>query len=60
MEKANYRDTLNDILTFTNGKHLLNIKQVCEYTGACRQYVTKRYPFKDRMIEAEKLAKEMC
>lgn len=60
MEKANYRDTLKDILEFTGGKHLLSIKQVCEYTGASRYYVSKRYPFKDRKIEAEKLAKEMC
>ena len=60
MNKENYRETLKDILAFTNGKRLLTIKDVCDFTKASRHEVTKRYSFTDRYIEADKLAREMC
>ena len=58
-EKAAYRDNLDSILAFANGKHLLNISKVAQYTGLDRRNVAKRYPFKNGLISAETLAREL-
>ena len=58
-EKENYRDTLMDILEFTGGKRILNVSEVMRFTGATRTVLTRRYTFKNYLIEAERLAREM-
>ena len=55
-EKEGYREVLESILTVTNGKHLLNIKEVMTFTGKSRNTVIKRYPFINGEITAELLA----
>lgn len=53
-----YRDNLEAILAFTDGRHLLSIADIKNYTGL-RDYrsIKKRYPFKDGYISAETLAR---
>jgi len=57
-EKIDYRPTLEDILSFTNGARMLSGLQVAKYTGLSFNTVKKRYPFKDGFIPATTLA--MC
>lgn len=60
MENEYYRDNLEQILLFTGGKHLLNLQEVCKFTGIIdRRTVKKRYPFSDGYISAATLARCM-
>lgn len=60
MENEYYRDNLEQILKFTGGKHLLNLQEVCYFTGiADRRTIKKRYPFSDGYISAATLARCM-
>ena len=56
-EKQDYRDNLEDILSFFNGTRMLTGLQVAKYTGLCFSTVKKRYPFKDGYISAPTLAR---
>lgn len=56
-EKPDYRDNLEDILSFTGGARMLSGLQVAKYTGLCFNTVKKRYPFKDGLISAPTLAR---
>lgn len=58
-EKEAYRDTLEDILTFFDGKRVLRPFEVAKYTGLDPRTVRKRYPFKDGFIGAAVLAREL-
>ena len=59
-EKAAYRDNLDSILSFTDGKHMLNVSGVAKYTGLTRATVKKMFPFKESgHISAETLAREL-
>lgn len=58
-EKESYRDNLCSILEFTENRHALNIKTVSEYLGMDVKVVKARFPFKDRYISAETLAREL-
>lgn len=53
-----YRDNLAAILEFTGGVHMLNIKQVGQFTGI-KFYpaLHKRFPFQDGYISAPTLAR---
>ena len=56
-EKPDYRDNLEDILSFFDGARMLTGLQVAKYTGLCFNTVKKRYPFKDGFISAPTLAR---
>lgn len=58
-EKTDYRDNLEDVLSFTNGARMMTALQVSKYTGMCFNTVKKRYPFKDGYISAMTLARCM-
>lgn len=61
MEHIAYRDNLEQVLTFSQGRQMLTIKEVGEFTGI-RHYNTlhKRFPFFDGYISAAVLARCMC
>lgn len=57
-EREVYRDNLEDILTFTDGKRLLTITDVRRYTGLRDdRAIKKRFPFRDGYISAPTLAR---
>lgn len=57
-EREAYRDNLEDILTFTDGKRLLTITDVRRYTGLRDdRAIKKRFPFRDGYISAPTLAR---
>lgn len=58
-EKTDYRDNLEDVLSFTGGARMMTALQVAKYTGMCFNTVKKRYPFKDGYISAMTLARCM-
>lgn len=58
-EKADYRDNLEDILSFTNGARMMTTMQVAKYTGMCFNTVKKRFSFNDGYISTMTLAREM-
>ena len=58
-EKPDYRDNLEDILSFFNGARMLTGLQVAKYTGMCFNTVKKRFSFRDGYISAITLAREM-
>ena len=61
MEHPDYRNNLEQILKFTGGKNLLNVSEVCRFTGIIdHRTVKKRYPFIDNYISAATLARHMC
>lgn len=44
-EKEAYRDNFEDLLNFFDGKRVLTITDVCNYTRHSYRWVKKRYPF---------------
>lgn len=38
-EKPTYRDELEQILSYTGGKHILSFREVCDYAGRGRKWV---------------------
>jgi hypothetical protein len=59
-EKDGYRENLEQILTFSNGKSLLSLKDVRAYTGIKdNRTLKKRYPFVAGYISATELARAM-
>lgn len=59
-EKDGYRENLEQILTFSNGKNLLTLKDVRELTGIKdNRTLKKRYPFSEGYISATDLARAM-
>lgn len=61
MEHFAYRENLEQILTFTGGRQMLNMKDVMEFTGI-KKYPTlhKKFPFVNGYISAATLAKCLC
>lgn len=56
-ECIGYRENLQDILEFSGGHRMLNIKEVGTYTGMTDyRAIKKRFPFKDGYISAATLA----
>lgn len=43
MERADYREILQDILEFSGGRRLLNITDVCNYLGVSRTTAKKHF-----------------
>ncbi|MCI6016317.1 MAG: hypothetical protein MRZ31_06460 [Dysosmobacter sp.] len=62
MEHPAYRDNLEQILAFTGGRNLLNIKDVKAFTGIRDPLtVRKRYPMDaSGHISAATLARQLC
>lgn len=59
-EKDGYRENLEQILSFSNGKNLLTLKDVRELTGIKdNRTLKKRYPFSEGYISATDLARAM-
>ena len=58
-EKEAFRDNLEDILTYFNGKRMLRQIEVVRYTGLDPKTVRKRFSFKDGFISAVVLAREL-
>ena len=61
MEHPAYRDNLEQILTFSHGRNLLNIKEVLAFTGL-KDYraIHQRFTFIDGYISAATLARQLC
>ena len=62
MENPYYRDNLEQILAFTQGRHLLRLTEVKRFTGLVdTRTIRKRYPIsEDGTISAATLARSMC
>ena len=57
-ERATYRDNLQDILEFFNGRRLLTVADVKTYTGLTDyRTLKKRFPFTKNTISAPVLAR---
>ena len=61
MEHPDYRNNLEQILAFTNGRQMLSISDVKKFTGI-RHYNTlhKYFPFVNGYISAATLARCLC
>ena len=58
-ERIGYRETLEDILDFFDGRRMLNLSDVKAYTGLKENRTLKsRFPFRNHYIAATTLA--MC
>ena len=61
MEHPAYRDNLEQILAFTGGRHLLNIKDVKAFTGLKDYRAShRRFTFVDGYISAATFARQLC
>lgn len=61
MEKPDYRDNLEQVLTFTGGKHLLSMADVRRFTGLKdSRTIHRRFTFVDGYISAASLARQLC
>ena len=59
-EKNGYREQLECILSYTNGRQLLSLKDVRGYTGIKdNRTLKKRYSFNNGFISAAELARAM-
>lgn len=57
-EKPAFRDNLEDILRFTEGKRVMNIAAVRKYTGLVdARTIKRRFPFNGNIISAVTLAR---
>lgn len=59
-EKPEYRDNLEDLRAYFGDKRLLTIKDVAEYCGRSREYVTRLYGLTKGGITTATLARKMC
>lgn len=61
MEHPDYRANLEQVLAFSDGRQMLTIGDVKQFTGI-RHYQTlhKRFPFVNGYISAATLARCMC
>lgn len=61
MEHPAYRDNLEQVLAFSNGRNLLNIKEVLAFTGL-KDYraVHRHFTFINGYISAASLARQLC
>ena len=61
MEHIDYRNNLEQVLAFSNGRQMLTIADVKQFTGI-RHYATlhKRFPFINGYISAATLARCLC
>lgn len=59
LEKPAYRDNMEEILKFTDGKQTLRLSHVAKFTGMDRHTVKKKFPFKNGYISAAVLAREL-
>ena len=55
-----YRPTLEQILAFTGGKHLLTISDVSRYLGRKREWCSARFGITAAGITAEALASRLA
>ena len=56
-----YRETLEQILKFSEGRNLLGVSEVGRFTGlVARRTITRRYPFVNGKISAATLARCLC
>lgn len=62
MENPYYRDNLEQILAFTQGRHLLRLAEVKRFTGLVdTRTIRRRFPISaDGTISAATLARSMC
>ncbi|NDO19505.1 hypothetical protein FMM68_07525 [Lachnospiraceae bacterium MD329] len=63
-EKEAYRDNLEALKSFLHGKykdnrHLMTIKDVCEYLGRSFDYVQKHYNIDKKGISIETFARNL-
>jgi len=60
-EHIDYRNNLEQVLTFSEGRQMLTLGEVKRFTGI-KHYQTlhKRFPFVDGYISAATLARCMC
>lgn len=60
-EHPDYRNDLEQVLNYSGGRQMLNMKEVMEFTGI-RSYAMarKRFPFFEGYISAATLARCMC
>ena len=61
MEHPAYRDTLEQVLAFTNGRQLLNVSDVRKFTGLKDSHtIHRRFTFQDGHISAVIFARQLC
>lgn len=59
-ESPYYRDLLEDILTFSDGKRMLSLSDIARYMGVDRKTVTRRYGITGGQTPAPVLARMLC
>lgn len=61
MVHDNYYDNLEQVLAFSQGRNLLNIKEVLAFTGL-KDYraIHRRFTFVNGYISAASLARQLC
>lgn len=61
MEHPDYRNNLEDILSFFNGKRVLSIQEITRYTGKDPRWVKSHLGIeKGTCISAPTLARKLC
>lgn len=63
-EKEAYRDNLESLIKFLDykygdGRHLMSIKDICEYTGRSFDFVKKHYEIKKIGVSIETFARKL-
>lgn len=59
-EKPGYRDVLEDILRWSDGKRLLTATEAAAYLGVDRRTAVKRFSITADGIAAPVLARKLC
>ena len=55
-----YRPILEDILSFTNGRRMMSMKDVCQYVGRENRWVKKHLGVTREGITAHELARRLA
>ena len=63
-EKESYRDNLESLKAFlekkySDNRHLMNVRDVCEYTGRSFDFVKKYYEVKKSGVSIETFARKL-
>lgn len=59
-ESPDYRNTLEDVLKFSQDRRILSFAEVCTYTGKGRDWIASHLGLKSGSISAMTLARRLC
>lgn len=59
-EKFGYRDVLEDLLAYMDGKRMMSLSEISRYTGLERRSLQRKYGFEPGGTHISVVARKLC